>query len=60
MGELRNVTPPGHVVEGFGGRYCDIVLLSFSAIYTGVATVTWCRVLQDLLKIVEQIARIFR
>ena len=60
MSELRDVAPPGLVEGGFGGRHCEIVVLSFSAVYMGVGTLMRFRVLEALLKIVKEIVRIFR
>jgi len=48
VSELRNVAPPGLVEGGFGGRHHEIVVLSFSVVYAGVATVTRFRVLEAL------------
>jgi len=49
MSELRDVAPPGYVECGrFGGRHREIVVLSFSAVYAGVAAVTRFRVLEAL------------
>ena len=50
MSELRNVAPPGLIEGGFGGRHRDIVGLSFSIVYAGVATVTRFRVLEALFE----------
>jgi len=60
MSELRDVAPPDLVEGGFGGRHREIVVLSFSAVYAGVAMVARFRFLEALLKIVKEIVRIFR
>jgi len=47
--ELRDDAPPGPVEGGgFGGRHREIVVLSFSVVYSAVAMVTRFRVLEDL------------
>jgi len=58
MSGLRDVAPPGLFERGFGGRYRELVTLSFSAIYAVVAMVTRFKVLEALLEIVKEIVRI--
>jgi len=55
VSELRNVAPPGFVKGGFGGRHCEIVVLSFSVVFSIVATVMRFRVLEALLKVMKEI-----
>ena len=57
MSELRDVAPPGLVEGGFGKSHREIVemVLSLSAVYAAVATVTRFRVLEALLEIVKEI-----
>ena len=56
MSELRDVAPPGLDEGGFGGshqgRHCEIVemVLSFSAVYAAVATVTRFRALLMIVR----------
>jgi len=50
VSKLRDVAPPGLVEGGgFGGRHREIVVLSVSAVYVVVATVTRFRVLEALI-----------
>jgi len=60
MSEFRDVAPPGLVEGRFRERHHEIVVLSCSAVYAGVAMVTRFRVLEALFKIVKEIVRIFR
>jgi len=48
ISELGNVAPPGFVAGGFGGRYCEMVLLSFKVVYAVVGMETRWRVLEAL------------
>jgi len=57
VSELGNVAPPGLVEGGFGGRHCEIVVLSFSVVYAGVAMVTRFRVLEALFEDRERYRR---
>jgi hypothetical protein len=62
MSELRNVPPAGHVEGSFRGRHREIVVLSFSVLYAGVAMMTRFRALEALfLKIIkESVGKIMR
>jgi hypothetical protein len=55
VSDMRDVVPPGHFEGRFGGSHWEIleIMLSFNAVFTLVAFVTWFKILEAVFEGLE-------